>query len=175
MLLSLLLPVEESRVPDLQGKQVQVFPAKAKEGVVVFFVITGCPIANGYVPEMNRIAKEYGPKGFDFRLAYVDSFYSPQSLRRHYADYKYSFPALNDSGRALVRLAQATRTPEASVFSPSGTLLYSGRIDDLYVDLGRKRSKPTVRDLRRSLDAILAGKPVPVKRTTVVGCVMPVD
>jgi hypothetical protein len=72
-------------------------------------------------------------------------------------------------------MAGATRTPESAVFTPEGKLLYDGRIDDLYASLGRKRPKPTVRDLRRTLDAIAKGKPVPVKHTEVVGCVMPMD
>ena len=162
-------------VPDLNGKPVQVFPSPAKHGLVVFFVVTGCPIANSYVPEMNRIAKEYGPQGFDFQFAYVDSLFSPESLKRHHRDYKVNISPLNDSGRTLVRMAGATRTPESAVFTPEGKLLYDGRIDDLYASLGRKRPKPTVRDLRRTLDAIAKGKPVPVKHTEVVGCVMPMD
>jgi hypothetical protein len=173
--LAMLAVSPEIRVPDLDGRVVQVLPSKARYGVVVFFVITACPIANAYVPEMNRIADTYGPKGFDVRLAYVDSLYSEQSLRKHHKEFGYSFPAVKDASRALTRLAGATKTPEAAVFSPGGELLYDGRIDNLYYALGRKRPKATVQDLRRSLQAILAGKPVPQKHTEVVGCFMPVD
>ena len=173
-LLSVALAVSVS-VPDLGGKPVQVLPSPAKRGVVVFFVVTGCPIANGYVPEMNRIAKAYEPKGWKFNVVYVDSFYSPEGLRKHYKEFGYIFPALNDSSRTLVKLAGATKTPEAAVFSSSGTLLYDGRIDDRYYALGKQRPQAQVHDLRNALDAIQAGKPVPHRHTEVIGCYMPMD
>lgn len=163
------------RVPDLAGKPVQVLPSSAKRGVVAFFVVTGCPIANSYVPEMNRIAKAYGPKGWQFDVVYVDSLYSPGSLLKHYKDFGYVFPALFDSSRVLAKLAKATKTPEAAVFSSNGTLLYDGRIDDRYYELGKQRPQPRVHDLRDALDAIQAGKPVPHPRTEVIGCYMPID
>ena len=46
----------------------------------------------------------------------------------------------------------------------------SGRIDDRYVDFGKQRTEPTVRELRDALQAILAGKPIAVTRTKPIGC-----
>ncbi len=63
-----------------------------------------------------------------------------------------------------------TVTPEVAVMSADQKLLYRGRIDDRYVEFGKDRPEPTVRDLERALDAILAGKPVPVRETQAVGC-----
>ena len=51
-------------------------------------------------------------------------------------------------------------------------MLYRGRIDDRYIEFGKDRPQPTVRDLERSLEAILAGKPVPVAETRAVGCIL---
>jgi hypothetical protein len=171
---SLLVPADV-KIPDLAGKPVQVLPSRAKHGLVAFFVITGCPIANAYAPEMSRIAKEFGPKGWDFRLVYVDSFTSSQALVKHHQDFKYSFPGIFDSSRQLVKMAGATKTPEAAVFAKDGTLLYDGRIDDRYYALGKQRPEARVRDLRNALTAVTAGKPVAKKRTEVVGCFMPMD
>src|SRR5579862_180358 len=42
--------------PDLQGRPIQVLPNSARKGIVVFFVLSGCPNAQAYAPEMNRIA-----------------------------------------------------------------------------------------------------------------------
>jgi hypothetical protein len=49
-------------------------------------------------------------------------------------------------------------------------MLYRGRIDDRYVEFGKDRPQPTVRDLERSLEAVLGGKPVPVAKTRAIGC-----
>jgi hypothetical protein len=56
------------------------------------------------------------------------------------------------------------------VLSPSGQLLYLGRIDNRLEDYGKPRVQVTAFDLRDTLDAILAGKPVPHARTKVLGC-----
>jgi hypothetical protein len=82
-------------------------------------------------------------------------------------------PALLDPAHKVVRAAGATVTPEAAVISPSGTLLYRGRIDDLYLDFGKRRREPTKRDLREALDAILTGKKPALRTTNAVGCFIP--
>jgi hypothetical protein len=58
------------------------------------------------------------------------------------------------------------------VLDPSGKMVYRGRIDDRYLTFGKDRPQPTVRDLERSLEAVLAGKPVPVPRTQAIGCIL---
>jgi hypothetical protein len=51
-------------------------------------------------------------------------------------------------------------------------LLYRGRIDDRYVDLGRERPQPTSHDLESALIALIAGKPVAVRETRAIGCIL---
>ena len=76
---------------------------------------------------------------------------------------------MRDPKLALVKFAGATITPEAAVVV-GGRVVYRGRIDDRYVDLGRERPAPTQRDLFDVLTAIVAGKPVPHATTQAVGC-----
>ena len=65
-----------------------------------------------------------------------------------------------------------TVTPEVAVMRGT-TLLYRGRIDDRYVELGRERPKPTERDLEDALDAIVAGKSrCAIRETRAVGCIL---
>ena len=56
------------------------------------------------------------------------------------------------------------------MFDGKGLLVYRGRIDNLYADFGKKRAKPTRRDLRETLDALLAGKRLAKRTTKAVGC-----
>jgi hypothetical protein len=51
-----------------------------------------------------------------------------------------------------------------------GRIVYRGRIDDRYVDLGVERPKATTRDLADALAAVVSGKPVPQAVTQAVGC-----
>ena len=75
------------------------------------------------------------------------------------------------------RLAQhlgVTVTPEAAIVAAGGKMVYRGRIDNLYGDLGRKRPLGATRhELRNALDAVLAGKEIQVKRTEAIGCYLP--
>ncbi len=154
-------------VPDLTGKPVRVFPSEAKKGVVVFFVLAECPIANAFAPEMTRIANAYGKRGWKFYLAYTE-----QPAASHHRDFGFTFPGLVDRTGDLRRFAGATVSPEAAVFSPMGGILYRGRIDDGYYGLSQKRAV-RVHDVRLALDALSSGKRAPAGRTQAIGCVLP--
>lgn len=71
---------------------------------------------------------------------------------------------------ACADYAGAATAPEAAVLTPAGELLYLGRIDNRLEVLGKQRVQVTEFNLRDTLDAILAGKPVPRARTKAPGC-----
>ena len=48
-------------------------------------------------------------------------------------------------------------------------MVYLGRIDDRFVELGRERPAATRNDLRNVLTALVAGKPVIPSRTIAAG------
>jgi hypothetical protein len=58
------------------------------------------------------------------------------------------------------------------VLGKKGQILYRGRIDDLYVALGKKRAAVTERNLRDALDALAAGKAVRKSETKAIGCLI---
>jgi hypothetical protein len=137
---------------------------------VLIFTTFDCPIANSYSPEINAIVDDYSGKPIDFYLVHTDRGATRDLATQHAADYGYQLPVLLDNDRKLVERTGVTITPEVAVFEKSGELAYRGRIDNWYADLGKKRPRPTVRDLRAALDALLAGKQVPTPRTEAVGC-----
>lgn len=141
-----------------------------KKAVVLFFVATDCPLSNGYVPEMNRIARDYAPRGVSFYAVQGDASVSIDEVRQHVRDFGYTFPYLIDPSESLAARTGATTTPEAAVISLEGKLLYVGRIDDWLIDFGKKRLQPTEFDLRDALDAVLNGKPVAHPHTRALGC-----
>jgi hypothetical protein len=162
-------------VKDVAGTSVQPLADTGQKATVLFFVMHECPIANSYAPEIARIMSEYSTKGVRAYVVYVESDLTPEQARQHARDYGYKSGALLDPQHRLVKAAGATVSPEAVVMSPAGEVLYRGRIDDRAVDFGKRRVEPTRRDLRLSLDAILAGKPVPARLTKAVGCYIPED
>ena len=143
---------------------------RAKRAIVLFFTMTDCPLANGYVPEMNRMRAEYESRGVGFYAVQADNTASDAAVKKYAQEFGYSFPMLNDSRLVLARLTGAKVTPEVAVLSSSGEVLYLGRIDNKVEDLTRPRYAATEPELRNALDAVLAGKAPKEARTRAVGC-----
>jgi len=144
-----------------------------RKAILLFFVTTDCPVANSYVPEMNRIRDAYASRGVTVWAVQADPHIAEPLVVKYATDFHYAFPLLLDPGQILVKHAGATITPQAAIFSPDGKLLYLGRIDNRVEDFGQSRPKATVPDLRNALDAVLAGRAVAPDRTKSVGCSIP--
>ena len=52
-------------------------------------------------------------------------------------------------------------------------ILYRGRIDNRYVELGRYRPEASVHDLHDALSAVVAGREVERPETIAIGCFLP--
>jgi len=147
------------------------YPEKpAPHPSALFFITTDCPIANSFAPEIKRIIAEYGPRGAAFSIVYTDLRQSEEAERRHAAEYGYDSPVQRDAGRVLSRRHGVTVTPEAVVLDAGGSRAYRGRIDDRYLAPGQYRLKPTTRELRDAIEAVLEGRPVAVAETKAAGC-----
>jgi len=158
------------RVLDLENRAVDPFQLTAGTKAVVFvFTATDCPISNRYAPEIQRLYHAYTDRGVKFFLIYPNPADTPALIREHAKSFGYPAEALRDPKQALAKAAKVTIAPEAAVFV-QGRLMYHGRIDDRFVDLGVDRPEPTERDLDEALAAVLAGKPVPHPVTQAVGC-----
>ena len=145
-------------------------PNAESKYLVCLFTRTDCPVSNSYAPEVRRIYEKFSPRGVSFYLVYPDPDESAAVITEHLKEYSYPFGALRDPKHELVKLSGAKITPEAAVFDASGKLLYRGRIDDRYVDFGKLRAAPTVKDLENALEAIIDGKPAPAAGGPAVGC-----
>ena len=164
------------KVKDVDGKFHRPLDhTPGQKATVFFFVLHDCPLANTCAPEINRIVSEYGPRGIRSFLVYVEDDLSAKVARKHAREHAFTCPVLLDRGQQLASLARATVSPEVAVFSPDNALLYRGRIDDRLAAPGRQRVSPTQQDLREALEAIIAGKPVPVPVTKAVGCYLRIN
>ncbi len=178
LLLSPSLPVTLPPGPasvwtDCAGKEHRAADWKDAKAVVVFFLNTECPVANFYAPEMAALAKGAHDRGVIVLGVYPDPYVDAATGRKHGAEYRLGFPCLLDPKQTLAKSLGVVVTPEVAVLSPKGELLYRGRIDDRFNTSGKRRTEPTVRDLRDALEAVLAGKPVATPRTKAFGCPLP--
>ena len=137
---------------------------------VLIFISADCPISNRYAPEIKRLHQEFGAQGVRFRLVYPNPLDADAVISKHIAEYELPRIGERDPNHTLVKMAGATITPEAVVLDARGRVVYRGRIDDRFVELGRERPAATTRDLRNALTAALAGKRVSPAQTQAVGC-----
>jgi thiol-disulfide isomerase/thioredoxin len=163
-----LVRAQESAL-DLDGHAVNPFAADSGKVVVLVFLRRDCPVSSRYAPAIQQISKQYAARA-NFWLVYPDKADSPQAIRKYLQDYGYHLPALRDPGHVLVKLGHAQITPEVAVFDRAGQLVYDGRIDDWFVELGRARPAPTTHELADALRATLTGKPVAKSEVRGVGC-----
>lgn len=153
----------------LAGLILSLLVAQADRPTVLVFTTTDCPISNRYAPEIQRLSAKFGDRA-KFVLVYPVPADSPELIRAHQKKFGYSIEFLRDSGQ-LVKQTGVTVTPEVAVMRGSA-VLYRGRIDDRYVELGRERPNPTKRDLEDALNAIVAGKSIAIRETRAVGCIL---
>jgi len=154
---------------DIRGAA-HTLPEPGKRATVLIFIAHDCPICNSYAPEIGRLAAKYNPRGISFDLVYAEPGFTNADAVAHEKAYSYTLPAFTSPWRTLVRAAGVTATPEAVALAPDGRILYRGRINDQYADLGVRRPHSPSADLASALDDILSGKPVLTARTKAIGC-----
>ena len=132
---------------------------------VLLFVSPSCPIANRYAPEIARIAARFAGRAA-FTLVYPDA--GDDEVSAHRAAYGLRLPARRDPRHQLVARARVEVTPEAALFT-GGTLMWHGRIDDRYADIGHEHPAPTTHDLEDAVAALVDGRPLPPAHPA-VGC-----
>lgn len=174
---------DDAAFADINGEPHLLLNPRDPVETVLIFITHDCPIANGYAPEINRIVADYSEKAdgavregqgpIKFFLVHVERNLDVAKAQDHAKQYGYKCLVLLDPLHKLVKKVGATVTPEAAVLNRRGALVYRGRIDDRYVDFGKKRAEPARRDLREALDAVRAGRPVPNPRTKAIGCFIP--
>lgn len=137
---------------------------------VYIFTTTDCPISNRYAPEIQRLAAKFSGNA-KFVLVYPVPTDTPALIETHRKKFALQIPFVRDAQQQLVKKTGVTVTPEAALMDGE-RLLYRGRIDDRYIEFGKDRPAPTTHDLEAALDAAIAGKPIAVKETRAIGCIL---
>jgi hypothetical protein len=156
-------------VRSLAGTATDPFASRSQVEVLLF-ARSDCPITRRYAPELQRISQEFAGRPVGFWLVFPDPSETPQNIREAIEQYRFPGMPLLDPKHALVKYAHASVAPEAAVFNSAGRLVYHGRIDDLYVDIGKSRPAARVHDLENAISAAIAGKAVREPETRAVGC-----
>jgi hypothetical protein len=163
----------EAKLVDLDGHDLSFDQTPNIKALVLIFILADCPICNSFIPELNRLHQSLNAAEISMCLVHADAETTANEARQHAAEYRIEPPIALDANHYWIRKAGATVAPEAAVFSPTGELLYRGRINNQYAELGKRRAAVTEHDLRDALEAIQAGRSIVVSRTKAIGCFIP--
>ncbi len=172
-------PLPEFALPGIDDK-VHRSADYDKDVLAVIFTCNHCPTAQAYEERLKALVKEYGPKGVDWvaispnadkavRLdeqGYSIVGDSLEDMKIHAETYGFNFPYLYDGETQTVSEAfGVVATPHLYLFDRDRKLRYQGRIDD-----SEDGENVQSQDARKALEALLAGREVPVAQTRVFGC-----
>jgi len=157
--------IADFSLPDADGKEHTLASLAGKNGAVLIFIATQCPVSNAYNERMEKLAQDYKAKGINVIGINSNVAESADAVKAHAAEKKLTFPILKDAGNKIADRLGATVTPQAYFVDGSNKLIYRGRIDN-----SRNETGVTSSELRDALDATLAGKPVAKPTADAFGC-----
>ena len=158
-------------LPDIDGKTISLEDLAGAKAYLVAFICVHCPYVKHLEKEFSELAKKYMKKGVVvIGINSNDPDYDPDDdlagMKRQAAEYDFTFPYLIDETQEVARAYQATCTPDFYIFDSNKKLVYRGQFDDTRPGQGR----PTGKDLRMALEAILSDGPVLINQKPSTGC-----
>ena len=165
------IPMADAKLKGVDGKEVTVADLAGKNGTLVVFTCNACPWVKKWENRIAAIGNAAVKRGIgvvainanDPSLNAEDSY---EEMVKRAKKLGLKFPYTVDATSDVARAYGATRTPEAFLFDASGKLVYHGTIDDNANDA--KAVKQSY--LRQAVDAVAAGKAVPMAETKSLGC-----
>lgn len=167
------------RLPGVDGKTYTLDSFRDAKVLAVIFTCNHCPTAQAYEDRIARLHADYQDKGVAVvaispndpkavrldELGYTDLGDSFEDMKIRARDHKFAYPYLYDGETQTVATAYGVlATPHVFIFDADRKLRYVGRFDDGEV------KPPTSHDAINAVDALLAGREVPVATTRVFGC-----
>jgi peroxiredoxin len=165
-------PAPDFSLPNVDGQMVALADFDDAAALVVMFICNHCPFVKHLADGIAQFAREVQQQGaavVAISSNDVDTHPqdSPEQMVHEVENRGYTFPYLYDETQAAAQAYKAACTPDFYVFDKQRKLAYRGQFD---------ASRPgngvpvTGQDLRRAVDAVLAGKPAPTQQIPSIGC-----
>lgn len=164
------LSAEKIRAVKLRTVDDKNFWLQLKKPAVFVFLSPECPLCKNYAPILGSLMEAH--PGVEFYGIFPGKSYSLREITAYGTEYSLKFPLLLDADKSLTRYMKATVTPEVVYMNSEGTILYSGKIDDWAVSLGKQRQVVTKHYLKDALRQSESGKPIIISQTEPVGCLI---
>ncbi|HTP87763.1 MAG TPA: redoxin family protein [Bryobacteraceae bacterium] len=173
-------PAPDFSLPGIDGKIHGLADYAKSDILVIVFTCNHCPTAQLYETRIKKLAADCARRGVAFvaiepnapdavrldELAWTDVGDNFEDMKVRAAYRHFDFTYLYDGETQKVAEAYGPKaTPHVFIFDKERKLRYEGRVDN-----SQRESLVTTHDAANAIDALLAGKPVPVEHTGVFGC-----
>ncbi len=152
-------------LPDASGAAHSLDSLKGKNGVVLIFVATHCPVSNAYNERMEKLAQDFKARGINVVGINSNSTESASDVKDHAAKNNLTF--VDPQGRRQQDRRRARRDAHAGS-------LFSRRQQQASLSRPHRqqprRHAGELSELRDAIEATLAGKPVPKTTANAFGC-----
>lgn len=165
-------PAPDFSLLNVDSKTVSLADFADAKALVVIFMCNHCPFVKHLADALAEFGRECQAKGVavvgissNDVANYPDD--SPEQMVHEAENRGYTFPYLYDEDQTVAKAYKAACTPDFYVFDGEQKLAYRGQFD---------ASRPgndvavTGDDLRKAVDAIVAGSAVPEPQMPSIGC-----
>lgn len=175
-------PAPDFALPGIDGKVHRLADYADGPVLIVFFTSNHCPTSHGAEERVKQLLADTKDRGVRFvainpnhpdglsidELGYSKYNDGFEDMKKYAAERGFDFPYLYDGGtQEVARAYGCLATPHVFIFDADRKLRYKGRFDDsIYADPSTVKSH----DARNAVEALLAGRPVPVEVTRPMGC-----
>jgi len=173
-------PAPDFALPGVDGKIHKLAEYSGSKVLAIVFECNHCPVSQLYESRIEKLYKDYRGKGVNFvainpnnpksirlnELGYTDVTDSLAEMKIRTAFRHIAWPYLYDGETQGVSIKfGVVATPHIYLFDQDHKLQYQGRIDD-----NQRENLVKSEDARNAIEALLAGRPVPVTETHAFGC-----
>ena len=158
-------------LPDTSGRTVKRSDFEGKP-LLVAFICNHCPFVKHIRAHLAATSKDYQKKGVGIvgissndAANHPDD--GPEKMALEVKASGYTFPYLYDETQKVAKAYHAACTPDFFLFDKAHKLVYRGRYDESRPESG---IPVTGADLKRAMDAVLAGKPIAAEQKGSIGC-----
>ena len=159
------------RLPGVDSKTYSLESFSDKNVLVIIFMCNHCPYVKAVLQRLIALQVETAHQGVQLigiNSNDVDRYPddSMEIMQKITKEKGINFPYLFDVSQEMANTYDAVCTPDIYVYGTERKLLYRGRIDDNW----EHEEKVTQRNLKEAVDCIVAGKKVPDKQISSIGC-----
>jgi len=176
------IPAPAFSLPDIDGRTVSLDDFRAEPALLVAFWCNHCPYVRHIREGFTTFARDYQPQGLGIVAINANDATThpddgPEFMQVEADRHGFTFAYLYDESQQVAQSYEAACTPDFFLYdglrnngqrnNGQRKLVYRGQFDAARPG---NDAPVTGQDLRRAVDALLAGQPVPEDQLPGIGC-----